>query len=75
MPEVSLPPDLENRLRRSIAEGRMTIADAAQGADPAARVTLLSRLLAIAGLGLLVAGLSIFFVFVILTLVFHYSPG
>lgn len=75
MSEIALPPDLENRLRRSVAEGRMRIAQSVQEPDPEARLALVSRLLAVMGLGLLVAGLSIFFVFVILTLVFHFSPG
>lgn len=75
MSDSARSPELENRLRRSVAEGRMQIARSVQGAEPDTRLTRVSRLLAVAGLGLLVAGVSIFSVFVILTLVFHFSPG
>ncbi|EEW24168.1 hypothetical protein [Rhodobacter ferrooxidans] len=68
-------PKFEKRLRRSIADGRLLIADAINADDPARRPILIVRFAATAALGLLLAGFSILAVFVVLNLVFHFSLG
>jgi len=71
----TLPPDLEKRMRLSVARGRLQISDVVQGDDPMTRATRITRGLAAVALGLLVAGFAILAVFVIVNLVFHIVPG
>lgn len=75
MDDPALSDDLENSIRRSVAEGRIEISKAAQLRNLEGRATFILRLWAVMALGLVVAGLTIFAVFIVLNLVFHFSPG
>lgn len=67
--------EFEQRLRRSIAIGRLTISNAVGTPEPVYIRQTVLRMVTSAALGLAMAGFAILAVFVLLNLVFHFSMG